>query len=280
MKNKNQSDFDLAHTPAEVMLDKVSYQNKRNILHNNLNENLLSESIQDYNITINSDDRTVTAYPNLFKFTTVFGGFTGKSQTQYAKKDDYRKITFNGQPGPAINRRFKNVKYVRLNGVILPTTNKLVYTDDTQTTFSYSPNPQDQLRWQYGYVIIRIKEITSQYNLCTNNRLGNDCFRVYADRFLGGNHSTWIINYGLRTFLNSNLGTIERLTTSFLTPQGEELQMYDPNGVVIDFLAIANGTSIYTQTQIDSLNALNPYSEINFILGIFENELSTDVSYS
>ena len=134
--NNGLNNFNSAFQVNAPFIEKQDFRNKNTFLHNNINENLLLEQIIEYNLNIDSKDRSLTAYPNPFDFTVTFGGhgqvienkITLKKKSSdlgaiNESKFENKKITYEGTPGPIINKKFKNVKYLRIDYLILPKTN-------------------------------------------------------------------------------------------------------------------------------------------------------------
>lgn len=106
-----------------VQIEKPSFINKHQTIHNNLNDNLLLENIKEFNIYIDSDDRKIQTYPNAYNYVVSF-----KSDGRSYHKLFQGNNEFDETPSPVIIRTFKNVKYVRLNHVLLSDSNISRYT--------------------------------------------------------------------------------------------------------------------------------------------------------
>lgn len=101
-----------------AMIDRQDYTNQKNALHNNMGDNLLSEHIAEYQITVSSYNRDPSSQPDPFNFTTYFD--SGSSNQI-----------------PSISKKFVNVKYINLEYVFLPRTN-IVFTPASYTAVSLS----------------------------------------------------------------------------------------------------------------------------------------------
>ena len=88
--------------PNGTMIHPINYTKPQNtLIHDNLNDDLLHEQIIEHSVFINSDDRDPTFYKDPFTFRVDFN-----------PNDD--------TPAPYIAQDFRNVKYVKLNHIILP----------------------------------------------------------------------------------------------------------------------------------------------------------------
>lgn len=98
------------------------YQYMQNVINNqsinnnkNLHDNLTSEQIIDYQINIDSDDRKIETYPDPFNYIVSFKALG-------------RGKDFPETPGPVIIRSFSNIKYIKLDNIILSKYNMNKYT--------------------------------------------------------------------------------------------------------------------------------------------------------
>lgn len=287
-------------TVTTPFIEKQDYRNKNNFLQNNVNENLLLEQIIEYYLNIDSIDRSLPAYPNPFRFTVTFGGygatidrktFLKKNVDTYGTQNESKKytksISYEGTPGPVINKKFKNVKYLRLDYVILPRTNVIIRENcisgisdgeiisgsgDSDINCCLSENQSDRIAYKYKYLILRINEIKSDKILGTNRNLENDVFILYPDKIMGSNHIMWLPTSGTRTYKNSILENINRLTFEILTPEGEELNIRDENNNIIN---IINESNEKVSDCIDKNMQMN----LAVVMGVVENELNTNTKF-
>lgn len=287
--NRNNYNFNQGYMPNQTMIEKPDFKNRGELIHNNVNDNVLSEHVTEYQIHIDSKDRTVTAYPNPCKFTVTFGGSGSqtvrrkviyKAEDKSQQRDYYEKVEIQGTPGPIIQRKFKNVKYIKLDYLILPRTLALV--PNSSGEYELSTDPNDYMT-KYKYLIVKIKEVSSQRILSTNKAIGNDCFIVYPDKLLGGDdNSIWVSSNGARVYNNGLLGNLDKLTISINDPDGNVLMVTDTTtDLEVDLKAIDDNCSLLLAPQIDSLKCLYNYLQINlsFLLGVVENEIQTDTKF-
>ena len=98
------------------LIEKPIWTNTGQVLHDNIKPSVLNENLRDYNITIDSDDRTLDIYPNPFSYVVMFKSL-GKSV--HRNKYNWETQDFPETPAPVIMRTFKNVKYVKIETIIL-----------------------------------------------------------------------------------------------------------------------------------------------------------------
>jgi hypothetical protein len=289
LNNQTFYNFKQGFGSQSPMIERPDFNNKNNVVHNNMNENLLNEQIIEYQVHIDSKDRSVETFNSPYKFTVTFGGAGRKVQRKKVRtktpdgKDVVEYIeeyVSNGTPGPIINRQFKNVKYIKLDYLILP--KNLNITKDASGNYINSTNSTLNLA-RYKYLIVKIKELSSSRILSTNTTIGDDSFLIYPDKWLGDN-VLWITSYGSRIYNNSLLGNLSRLTFVILTPNGEELTPIDlTTGKEIDFIEFEKKTSDkYTEEEFITLkNFIIPslQSNISLLMGVVENELNVSTKY-
>ena len=124
----NYNKFNQAFSNNTPLIESPNFSNKNNFLHNNLKQNLLNEFPKEYYIYIESRDRNTHYYPSPFQFNVHFGESSGqrvtkkviKKNAQNQQYEDYVTEYYGDYKGPVIPRRFRNVKFVRLEYIILP----------------------------------------------------------------------------------------------------------------------------------------------------------------
>jgi hypothetical protein len=290
MGNKSYYNFRNSFAHNQPLIEKPDFQNRNNVIHNNMGETLLNEQIIEYQLHVDSKDRTVTTYDNPFKFVVSFGGVGRKTHRKKVKRKtadgkEYYETTeeyiSDGTPGPIISREFKNVKYIKLDYVILPRT--LYITKDPSGNYIKSENNTLNLA-RNKYLIVKIKELGSNKIASTNSVIGDDSFLIYPDKFLGTDNVLWITSYGSRIFNNSLLGNISRLTFQILTPNGEVLTPYDSelNKEIVFADFEKDSSSKYSTEEFNTIkNEIIPdlQCNISLLMGVVENELNISTKY-
>jgi hypothetical protein len=265
------------------LIEMPNFRNNNNVLHNNLKTNLLNEFPKEYYIYIESRDRNTNYYPSPFQFNVHFGESSGKKvikkvikrNTDNQQYEDYVTEYYGDYKGPVIPRRFRNVKFVRLEYVILPKTLALV--QDPSGVYSFSTS-SDHLLINNKYLVVKIKELSSGNILSTNNQVSDDCFIIYPDKTLG-NNNVWITNYGLRTWNNSALGSVEKFSISISDCYGELLYLYnESSGTPVDLSILKSNEESPAKTSLEEIMILAD-TTINMTICAFENELNTNTKF-
>ena len=275
--------------PLSKMLDT---KNKDNTLYANLNDNLMKESIMEVRLNIDSMDRNIIQYPDPFNYIVTFGPIVnsgintplGKNNIKTELKDSLknnrnknitRKEVVNTEENfllsnnskyivdytnrlkrsfnPYITRNFDNIKFIRLDNVVLPRFNCLKLNEDWD--FCRDPeftalNNKEYIKDDYErikkkiihnhryipddnltcslftdrFIQIYIKEIESNYNLGTNAVL-TKAFTVFPDKQVGILYWRGNPYYAVKTYKDSLLGVINRLSIQFYDSWGQPITL-------------------------------------------------------
>jgi len=226
--NSGTYNFDKSYQPNAPIIERIDYRNNNELLHNNLQENVLSERIVEYKIMIDSRDRNVDAFPNPFKYAVTFNPATRRLISQEVYTDPKKpclgtKIVDESigiAPSPYINQEFKNVKYIKIDSVVLPQCAKINDDgNDFDSVCDYTL-PTDR------FINMRIKELDSDQFFSTNNVVTNASFLLYPDKLLGTKYYVCSPYYNSRIYPNSKLGNISKLSIEFLDSFGNTLNYY------------------------------------------------------
>lgn len=195
------------------------FMNRNNLLSNNLCNNLLDEEITEYSVLIDSKDRNYQVYPDPFKYTVKFNPLRRTTEIIDGEK------VVNEEPMPVINDNFKNVKYIRLESIILPFYTKIRFVDEdidgdiVQTAKVNTSKPlTDNL-----YVLMHIEEFKGVNYKSSNDVLAESFAVIYFDNKISNTHYEGKCNGGIKIFPSDKLGTINSLKISFVSPYGEEI---------------------------------------------------------
>jgi hypothetical protein len=174
--------------------------------------------------------------------------------------------TFNSQPQPYINKLFRNVKYIRVDCVVLPKYYGIVY--DTGTTSWILDTTKDLSKERF--VTMKIKNIESKFNLSTNAVVEQTGVKLVPIKIpTSGNFyyaTSTNSNNIIKTFNISALGNIDRLCFEFYDSSGNQLVYNDLDS---------------TQSINDVRNPLNINLQhnITLVFGVVENEMATHVNF-
>jgi hypothetical protein len=278
--------------PILKMLN-TEYQN--NTLYNNLNKDLLKESIIEVRLNIDSIDRDIEIYPNPFDYIVNLGPVVNSGintpATRVNLKKEVRKLdrklnkvirhteesilginnneeliennvlftspdlikeyTINLEKinNPYLNKNFENIKFIRLDTVVLPRFNSVMINsewnhcrqnhhkkkfikddydrvkDYTLLNLRYIPNDQTEY-FPLGdrFVQIYIKEINNNYSFGTNE-ITDKSFIMIFDKILGTLYFKLTPYSAIKTYKDSLLGTINKLSIKFYDSWGNPLKL-------------------------------------------------------
>jgi len=285
-----QSNFNEAFTPNQPIVDRLNYQNKGQLLHNNIGDQILDEHVVEYRIYIDSLDRDIITYPDPFSFTVKFNP-PSASRIQHEEPIDYKnkskgtkivETRFEGLPAPHITKEFKNVKYIKLENVILPKFNKLILKK-TGDGFEFD---QTSNLTNDRYVSLVIKELGQERYYSTSEGVtrispSGKCYTpptpfalIVPDKYLGFNFFTGIPYYGSKIYKNSDLGNITQLTIQFFDSAGLPIKVTDlfTNDDLQEY-EFDNGEPL---PITDLRHPLNKEIQINlsFVIGVVESQIN------
>jgi hypothetical protein len=265
------NNFGQAFAPNQTMINRVDFRNPGNLIHNNLGDNIQAERISEYTIWIDGNDRSKNIFKNPFCFITSFGGIN----TAISKE---KNVTY-GTPGPFLQKKFKNVKYIKLNYAIIPRTN-IIDISGISSNPQYTLGSNDTNLDGNKFLILRIKEIKNNKMLSTNDNVIEDCFILYPDRLMGSNHSMWIPTNDSRVYPNSSLFNLDRMTISIEDSDGNQLEVLDNSGNTLDvpnLLTTLTENKSSTDPILINFKNIEHALQINIELtiGVVELEMNT-----
>lgn len=267
--NSQFSSFDKAFARNTQLIEKTDFHNKNDIIHNNLGENLQNQYVTEYVIDIDSKNRDTSAFPNPFKYTVTFAptapGFIIRNDwidpSNHSLGKHQVKTPTNGTPEPHIGKIFRNIKYIRVDNVILP---KYTQFDPTN---SYAPVETSNLSNE-RYIVMKLKNIESQYNLSTNHIIETSGIKLIPDVNHTGSYFFYTVPTNARnvikTYNTSSLGNLDKLYVEF----------YDSYDNPLSY-----NLGSYSGEYADPLFKYYQ-NNITMVIGVIENELATDVNFS
>jgi len=242
-KTPSMTKFPESYIPNNPIIEKIDYTNKNQLLHNNVGDNVLDETVVEYRINIDSADRDIFTYPNPFSFVVKFNPPSRNFVQQEVYVDPHNKskgtkiheTLIKGPPKPHIEKEFRNVKYIKLENVILPQNTKIkIDENDNPTGF----DPEGSLLGD-RYVSLVIKELESNRTFTTGDdstRYDEDTGKLYTpprpfaiiipDKILV-NYYAGTPFYGSKIYKNSALGNITQLTIEFYNSMGEPIKIHE-----------------------------------------------------
>lgn len=279
-KNQNEiykNNYNSSFQQNSPMINRDTWHNTNGLMHNNVAEHVLLDSIIDNYILIDSDDRNINAYCDPFSYVVSFKPL-GKSVVHKTKtrKDgtvDYTKTIYEETPAPNIMRSFKNVKCITLDNVILSKfclkkfvidqTLTIVGTAITPTTTLTHISSKERINLadssqcpvclkslcvcvffdRYKYIVLKIKELELNRIYATNTTLSSNSFVLYVDKTLGNSNNIWKPMCGICEFPSSQLGNIDRLSIDFFSKSGDKVSV---NLYIVFNFTINYNSSTYT----------------------------------
>ncbi len=282
--------FDHAFRENFPIIERHDFRNQQNVLHNNLGDSVLNEHITEYRINIDANDRDLNLYPNPFHFTTSFG------------------ISKNR---PNINREFRNVKYIKIESIILPkfhVIQKYLIPPPPPTTTLTAAQLQQQLELEDlnhnpgssssatplfpqtdyrllpnqktldsdKFVILEIPELTNNRIFGTNTHNENG-FLIFPERIYD-TYYTGTTYYSSKTYDDSTLHNITKLTFIFKDSYGKPytIKIIDENFNILNEQLDSDPEN---RINIHNLNNVLYDLHITLVIGVVENKLNTVTKY-
>ena len=210
---------------GHMLMGRPDYTNKDNLLHNNVEEQILLEQIIDNRLFIDTSIRDYSKSSNPFKFVVKFNGIEAKTTDIGILIDGVDSYTYKkyikGDTDVVMDRVFKNIKMVQINNLILP--NYIDYISDSDG--SYTKVGGGKLaKSKYKYLILKISELSNNRCFSNNKAFGKECFFMKMDDEICIFNYRWIPSgHGTIVYPDSNLQTINRLTVEICDDQGNVL---------------------------------------------------------
>jgi hypothetical protein len=200
--------------PNEQFVSKRDFQNKNDLLVNNIGQNVVDQKIRDYIIDIDSTDRDYKLYPNPFDYVVTFN----------AKGDTIEKgVRYKGTPGPTIVREFENVKYIKLNNIILPRKYNVIKKHEDDLKFVYVYDSVKELN-QERFVMLNIDEVDHDTVYTTNVDNRSPFGTIYNDKWYSPYYYYGITAACFKIYRLSELGNIKKLHIQILDSRGKQLK--------------------------------------------------------
>ena len=272
----NYTSFDQAFKKIDPIIEKISYINKNDVLHNNLGVSTLEENIVEYKLYIDSIDRDIKAYPNPFNFVVHLNSVApGVIRTVVPSKNNPDRLEssyMHSTPQPSLNTELKRVKYIRLDSVVLPQ-HASITKENSRYIYDVSNNLTDD-----RFVMIEIDELkdSDERVYCTSDNSKNRFNKsvapfglIFPDRRLGSKYYSGCLHGCNKTYLTQALGHIQRLSIKF----------YDSFGDLLN-----PDYNKYDYHELDKCDIRHPLNKniqtyLVFVVGIVKPVLNTNVTY-
>jgi hypothetical protein len=285
--------FDQTFKENTAVIERMDYANRGTTVHNNINDVVLDEHIVEYRVNIDSLDRDIKTYPDPFSFVVKFNPVSnGIVRTEVLKKGVFTTINeyFQGAPGPHIEREFRNVKYVKLDTIVLPQAKKFISPDENTDDGidEYSRLLDDR------FVQLVVKELTEDSTGMRIYNTSDDSVRydtdgavinppqpfglIFPDKLMGRLFYTGTPYYSARVYNSSQLGNIKQLTIQFYDSVGkllkvdglftyQELKKRELEGRPVPISDPRH--PLYRNTQV----------HLSFIIGVVESQIANITKY-
>jgi hypothetical protein len=274
--NSQLNNFNKAYTPNKVEIEQRDYQNHNELTHNNVEQDIVNEVLNEYIIHIDGADRDRTIFPNPFKYTVTLGG-TGATHA------DGQII--GGNPNPRIERNYRNIKQLKIKYVILPKFYKYNYTNDgsySQYTIPNVTTDAPSFLQNYRYLILRIKELDTDKINSTNSSCRPNTFVLYKNNIYSQSDAftdIWVPTQPIITYANTNLKNLNKLSIDITDPSGNQIFMKILDNNVekkMDYNDLNNPDP--TKTNFGLYNwSCNVCLELSLVIA--ENEINIQKSY-
>lgn len=201
--------------PNQQFVTNRNFNNKNDLLVNNVESCVLNQTIHNYIIDIDSTDRDYKIYPNPFDYKVTFNATSDTVMNG---------IRYKGTPGPSIVREFKNVKHIKLNNIILPICRGLskIFNSETNTHDIIYANNLTPLNHE-RFIILNIDEIDNDTVYTTNLNARNTFGTIYNDVSFSPHFFYGVSFACYKIYRMSELGNIKSLHIQLLDSRGNQL---------------------------------------------------------
>lgn len=265
--------FNKAYAQNSVEIDHRDHQNHNELIHNNIDPELVNEVLNEYIIHVDGADRHRTIFPNPFKYVVTLGG-VGPTKTNGG-------FDFSGNPNPRIERSYRNIKQLKIKYVLLPKYYKYDY-QVAGNFATYTPSPEGTFLRNYRYLILRIKELDTDKINSTNSECRPNTFVLYKNSIYSQDDSytdIWVPTQPIITYADTNLKNLNKLSLDIIDPSGNQIFMkIIENGVEKKMSYDDLNNSASTDTNINLYNwSFNVCLELSLVIA--ENELQIQKLY-
>jgi len=284
----NLNKFPNAYKVNQPIIETIDYNNYNELIHNNVAQEVLDEHIVEYRINIDSSDRDIAVYPDPFCFKVKFNPLSDSTvRTEIIKNGKNVPINqrMKGAPRPHINRDFKNVKYIKLDNIVLPQFSNIEQNEDGEYELV-----RDSFLLDDRYVALVIKELDCNRVYDTSdgsNRIDDNgninvpprpFAHIFPDKLLGRYYYVGTPYYGSKIYTNSLLGNINNLTIEFYDSCGSKLKFNN----LFTYEQLLQAENCEEALPItDYRHPLNKKIQVHlsFIIGVVESQINTNTKF-
>lgn len=205
----------------KAMFSHHNFINKNELLYNNLNNILLNEEIREYSVMIDSKDRNYQIYPDPFNYEVKFNPLP-----KIIEKINGKKIIYE-EANPIINDTFVNVRYIKLESVILPFFYKIKTecktNEDDEIVKNYKIDTHKALT-ENLYTVLSIGKYTDTNYRSTNDVLSDSFATIYYSNRISDTHFLGQTFNGTKIFPQDQLEKIVSFKICFMDPYGKPIK--------------------------------------------------------
>lgn len=286
----NPNSFNNFNTTQHSLIEQQQNNNLHNTLHDNLNDNIKAERIKEYQITIDSIDRNINIYPDPFSFRLTMS----PTSSSTIIRDGNKKEIITSFDSPNINRNFRNVKYIKVDSVIMPKFYDLKEVeieneDNEEQKLTEFVEDEDKDTTKERFILLRFSNISNTTTIGTNDVSNNHSILLYPYKQYNSSFSLFKpvnMNTNIVCVSDSNLININNVEFSFYDGQYNKIEFsnkkisVDENNEEDDE-QISEEEQILNEKNNDMRNPLNISKQvvINMRIGVIENNMNTEVNY-
>ena len=284
------SNFNRSYIPQPQMIQQTDFTNNGALGHNNIKKKVLDEHIVEYKIHIDSMDRDIGAYKDPFHYVVQFNPSSTRVVKEYAKDGSYVEKTYKGPAKPHILRKFNNKKYIKIDNVCLPRYKIIKKKSGEDVYETFDTTTDDSNIYDDRFIELKIEELKDSNTLATNSHAQDSFGLIFPDKLVSKDFYLGAPFFMSRTYNNSQLGNISRLTIDFYDSYGEPLKItaVDENGLnpnsdpYVDVITTSpDADTTVSVDQTDLRHPLNKKTQnyISLRIGVIECQQNLDTKF-
>lgn len=238
--NSFNNNFKLNHS----LIEQQQNTNLHNTMHDNLHNNIKNESIKEFQITVDSIDRNINLYPDPFTFKLTM------SNASFNVINDGKEEKYFYSPN--INRNFRNVKYIKIDSIVMPKYYDTTTSSNTTTDYDITKE---------RFILLRFNNINNTSQLGTNDISNSPSILFYPKHEYG--------NFVLFKPVNNNSNIIYVNDNNLINLNNIEFEFFKGDYKKLEFKNKTQQTSLNVDKQV----------VINLRVGIIENSVNTEINY-
>ena len=186
-------------------------------------------------------------------------------------------------PSPTIYTNFSNVKYIKLEKIILPFYTDIKLTseidEDGENVESWKVDTSNSLTDDL-YIVLILGEYTDVNYRSTNDVLSNSFATIYYDSKVNNTHFSGSTSNGIKYFPQDQLAKIDKLKINFMDPYGNLISCPHLNKKIKSNMVCTcenpNGDDDTNCFEHNLCHPLNPIfqNHLHFKIGVVEPRLS------